>query len=358
MASSQSIRPPTIHDVARVAKLSKSTVSNVIRDAVGVHPTTRERVRAAITELGYQTNIVARQLVQRKTTMLGIVIGELTNPFHAEMAKLIEELAASYGYQVMFCNTRADREVELGGIRSMLEHRVAGLLFLDCKDAAERARHLIPARVPAIFVACSADWGDVVAVDEVAGARAATDYLIDQGHRRIWHLTEATETRPVLFDRARGYAEAMRAAGLPATSFALGSTAGTVVIAQEQRSLIDILNAATGPTAVFAATDALALQIMGLAERLGRPVPAALSVIGFDDACCAGHARLGLTTIAQPKRDLARRAVETLVRRVAGDRPDEPSRQLLDFELMVRSSTAPLGRVRQPARAYAGLASA
>ncbi|MBW4024153.1 MAG: LacI family transcriptional regulator [Proteobacteria bacterium] len=208
MASSPSIRPPTIHDVARVAKLSKSTVSNVVRNAVGVHPTTRERVKTAITELGYQTNIVARQLVQRKTSVLGIVIGDLTNPFHAEMAMLVEGLAAAQGYQVMFCNTRADPEAELCGIRSMLEHRVAGLLFLDCKDAAERARHLIPARVPAIFVACRADWGDVVAVDEVAGACAATAYLLAQGHRRIWH-------RPRLRTRGPCSRTARKATGRP-----------------------------------------------------------------------------------------------------------------------------------------------
>lgn len=355
MASSPSIRPPTIHDVARVAKLSKSTVSNVVRNAVGVHPTTRERVKTAITELGYQTNIVARQLVQRKTSVLGIVIGDLTNPFHAEMAMLVEGLAAAQGYQVMFCNTRADPEAELCGIRSMLEHRVAGLLFLDCKDAAERARHLIPARVPAIFVACRADWGDVVAVDEVAGACAATAYLLAQGHRRIWHLTEAADTRPMLSDRAKGYGEAMRAAGLPVTTFTLGSAGDTVTVGRAVLRLSDVLAAADAPTAIFAATDAQALQIMGLAERLGRPVPGALSVIGFDDACCAGHARLGLTTVAQPKEDLARIAVETLVRRAGGDCPDEPRRQLLAFELMVRSSTAPPARAARP-RAFAELA--
>jgi LacI family transcriptional regulator len=181
VATQPYVRPPTIHDVARVAKLSKSTVSNVIRNAVGVHPATRERVQAAIVELGYQTNIVARQLVQQRTSILGMVVGDLDNPFHAEMAKLIEGQAAAQGYQVMFCNARTERDPDLNGIQRMLEHRVAGLLFLSCRSAAERARHLISGRVPAVFVACNAGWGDVVSVDERAGAMAATALLISAG---------------------------------------------------------------------------------------------------------------------------------------------------------------------------------
>jgi LacI family transcriptional regulator len=306
--------------VARVAKLSKSTVSNVIRNAIGVHPATRERVQAAIVELGYQTNIVARQLVQQRTSILGIVIGDLINPFHAEMAKLIEAFAAAHGYQVMFCNARTDRDPELNGIRRMLEHRVAGLLFLSCRAAAEQARQLIGTRVPAVFVACSAGWGDVVSVDERAGAVAATAHLIAEGHRTIWHLAEEAPDGTNPCDRHLGYTEAMIAAGLQPRTVCIGQHGETAVI-----------GGATMPIA-----DAL----LGECGRLGLGVPDRLSVLGFDDAGCAGHARLGLTTVAQPKEQLARLAVETLVLRVSGAAGPEPSRHLLGFQLMLRHSTA------------------
>ncbi len=340
MATQPYVRPPTIHDVARVAKLSKSTVSNVIRNAIGVHPATRERVQAAIVELGYQTNIVARQLVQQRTTILGIVIGDLVNPFHAEMAKLIEGFAAAHGYQVMFCNARTDRDPELNGIRRMLEHRVAGLLFLSCRAAAEQARHLISARVPAVFVSCNAGWGDVVAVDERAGAVAATAHLILQGHRSIWHLTEEPPDSINPCDRHLGYVEAMTAVGLPPMTLCISRDGETAVIGGATMPLADALLGENGPTAIFAVNDARAMQIMGLAEQLGLGVPDKLSVLGFDDAICAGHARVGLTTVAQPKEQLAQLAVETLVRRVTGVAGPEPSRQLLGFQLMVRTSTA------------------
>jgi LacI family transcriptional regulator len=332
---------PTIHDVARVAKLSKSTVSNVIRNAVGVHPQTRERVQAAIAELGYQTNIVARQLVQQRTTVLGIVIGDLINPFHAEMAKLIEGFTASRGYQVMFCNTRTDEDVELIGIRSMLEHRVAGLLFLCCGNTAERARHLIAGRVPAVFVGCSAGWGDVVAVDDVAGARTATTYLLDEGHRRIWHFAGDAGALLRPCDRRLGYWQAMERAGLPPVCFALSEERNTALIDEQAIPLEQVFAGDSAPTAFVAVNDSCALQIIEAAERLGIAVPERLSVIGFDDASYARHARVGLTTVAQPKEALARLAVETLVRRLSGEVAEGPCRQILDFQLVTRTSTAP-----------------
>lgn len=358
MATQLYNRPPTIHDVARVAKLSKSTVSNVIRNAIGVHPTTRERVQAAIVELGYQTNIVARQLVQQRTTILGIVIGDLANPFHAEMAKLIEGFAATHGYQVMFCNARTERDPELNGIQRMLEHRVAGLLFLSCRSAAEQARHLISARVPAAFVCCNAAWGDVVSVDERAGAMAATSLLISDGHQSIWHLAEepADDRHPC--DRALGYAEAMTLAGLEPKEMCLGQDGRTAVIGGAVMPLRDALLGEGGPTAIFAVNDARAVQIIGIAEQLGVTVPDRLSVFGFDDAAWAGHARLGLTTVAQPKEQLAQLAVETLIRRITGGAVPEPIQQFLGFQVMFRHSTAAPDRAPESLQGFPALVSA
>ena len=340
MATQQYLRPPTIHDVARVAKLSKSTVSNVIRNASGVHPATRERVQAAIVELGYQTNIVARQLVQQRTSIFGIVIGDLANPFHAEMAKLIEGFAAAHGFQVMFCNAPTDRDPDTGGIRRMLEHRVAGLLFLSCRSAAEQARHLIGSRVPAVFVSCSAGWGDVVSVDERAGALTAISHLIAEGHRSIWHLADEPTDARYLCERHLGYSDAMSAAGLQPRTLCIGRDDETAVIGGVAMPIADVLLGEDRPTAIFAVNDMRAMQIMGIAEQLGIGVPDKLSVLGFDDAGCAGHIRMGLSTIAQPKEQLAQLAVDTLVRRVSGGAGLELSRQLLGFQLMLRHSTA------------------
>jgi len=167
--SSSIARSPTILDVARRAGVSKSTVSNVIRDADCVAPPMRARVQAAISQLNYRPNALARQLVQQRTTMFGVVVGDLANPFHAEMAKQIELHAAAQGYRTMFVNTQAD-EAEAAGLESLLEYRVAGILFLAHAETTKRARQLVAGKVPAVFVTCSTDWGDVVCGDDRRGA--------------------------------------------------------------------------------------------------------------------------------------------------------------------------------------------
>ncbi|WP_419758147.1 LacI family DNA-binding transcriptional regulator [Acidisoma sp.] len=358
MATQPYVRPPTIHDVARVAKLSKSTVSNVIRNAVGVHPATRERVQAAIVELDYQTNIVARQLVQQRTSILGIVIGDLADPFQAEIAKLIGGFTAALSYQVMFCNAPSDGNPEAEGIRRMLEHRVAGLLFLSCRAAAEQARHLIGSRVPSVFVCCSAGWGDVVSIDERAGALTAISHLIVEGHRAIWHLADAPSDSRYACDRELGYADAMLAAGLQPRTLCISRDGETATIGGVAMPIADVLLGDERPTAVFAVNDMRALQIMQIAERLGLGVPDKLSVLGFDDAGSAGHGRMELSTIAQPKEQLAQLAVDTLVRRIAGGAGTEPARHLLGFQLMLRRSTATHHQATERLESFPALLSA
>ena len=156
MISGKSIaQAPTILDVARRANVSKSTVSNVVRGIRGVAAAKRARVLEAIEALGYRPNILARQLVQRRTTIFGVVVGDLGNPFHAEMAKQVERHASARGYRTMFCNARAEEAAELAGIQSLLEYRVAGILFLAHTGASTRAREFVEGVVPTVFVTCS-----------------------------------------------------------------------------------------------------------------------------------------------------------------------------------------------------------
>ena len=149
-------RHATIFDVARTAGVSKSTVSNVIRGVEGVAPQTRVRVQEALEQLGYRPNVLARQLVQQRTTTLGVVVGDLGNPFYAEMAKQIERAAAGRGYHAMFCNTQGDDEAETSGLESLMEYRAAGIVFLSHPADREAARGVVEGRVPVVFVTCAA----------------------------------------------------------------------------------------------------------------------------------------------------------------------------------------------------------
>src|SRR6266571_8239102 len=143
-------RHPTILDVASLAGVSKSTVSNVVRGVTSVSEATRRRVAAAIEELGYRPNVLARQLVQQRTSILGVVVGDLANPFFAEMAKSVERHAAARGYTAMFCNTEGDSESELAGVETLLQHRVAGIVFLAFSGDARTRQAVLQHQVPVV----------------------------------------------------------------------------------------------------------------------------------------------------------------------------------------------------------------
>ncbi|MCB8883593.1 LacI family DNA-binding transcriptional regulator [Acidisoma cellulosilytica] len=334
-------KPATIHDVARLARVSKSTVSNVIRDVPGVNPETRERVQEAIRTLEYRPNVVARQLVQQRTTLLGIVIGDLSNPFYAEMAKFVESFAAAHGYQLMFCNTQVDENTELDGIRSLIEHRVAGLLFLAYAGDAESARQAVGEQLPIVFLTCDAGWGDVVAVDDFAAARAGTQHLIDLGHRRIAYFADTVHEARAERARQGGYALALQEAGLTPSILRWHDRPQLVEAGGSICTIQTALTAPERPTAIFAANDLHAVDILDAADQASLRVPEDLSVVGFDDIAISRIARINLTTIAQPKEALARLAVDLIVGRIGGKVQGAHQRHSLPFTLLQRRTTGP-----------------
>lgn len=316
---------PTILDVAETSGVSKSTVSNVIRGAAGVAPETKRRVLEAIAALGYRPNAVARQLVQRRTSTFGLLVGDLANPFYSELAKLVERRASQAGYATMICNTDGRPELESARVESLLEHRVAGIIMLQFSGAASVVGELLAQGVP-LAVASWEERSDCVSVDDEAGARLAVEHLLALGHRRIAYLS--SELVEPVTDGARfeGYRSALEGAGLEPRSLRWEDVAD---------SLADV------PTAFFVSNDVVAIQLVEALEERGLRVPADVSVAGFDDIALAGLRRISLTTVAQPREQLAQLVVELLLRRIE-DGDGLPLQQLrLEPTLVVRGSTAP-----------------
>lgn len=333
-------RPPTIVDVARFAGVSKSTVSNVIRNATCVKPEMRARVVEAITTLGYRPNVLARQLVQQRTMILGVVVGDLANPFHAEMARQIERHASFHGYRVMFVNIQTD-EAEPAGLESLLEYRVAGIIFLAHAGMVERTRQLIAGKVPTVFVTCSADWGDVVRGEDLQGAKDAARHLISLGHHRIAYFADPIVEDAA--DRARraGYRAVMAEAGLQPMVFHWRRSPPGLLRGSREVTLEEILLGPKRVTAIFSSNDLGAIELLDCADKLGIRVPQDLSIVGFDDIVLARLARINLTTIAQPQENLAELAIDTLARRISGTLPPGPVRRTVELTLVLRGSTAP-----------------
>ena len=330
-------RSPTILDVADRAGVSKSTVSNVIRGGVGVSGETRRKVDSAIQQLRYRPNILARQLVQQRTNILGVVVGDLANPFYAEMAKSVERQAAARGYTAMFCNTEGDSASELAGIEMLLAQRVAGVVFLAFSGDSRTMRETLQHEVPAVFLGCHEDWGDVVAVDDELGGRLATRHLIEAGHRRLAFLSipELSDSS----DQAR-YVGCVKEAGDSVTRISWSPKTDHAEIDGKACDLRDLFVGENRVTGVFASNDVAAVDLMEFADRVGLRVPGDISIVGFDDVPMAGLARIALTTVAQPRDELARRGIETIIERIEGRLIGKPTATLVGVKLVQRRSTS------------------
>jgi LacI family transcriptional regulator len=336
-------RPPTILDVASEAGVSKSTVSNVVRGLPGVSEATRTRVRSAIDQLGYRPNILARQLVQQRTNILGVVVGDLANPFFAEMAKLVERHAAARGYTTMFCNTEGDIKSEIAGVETLLEYRVAGIVFLTFSGDSRTMRETLQHKVPVVFVSCNEDWGDVVSVDDARGGMLGTKHLIESGHRRIAYVSIPELEDKSDVSRWQGYGEALAEAGLgPVVRIDWSPPSDHAAVDGVDRKLVDVFRGSERVTAVFASNDVAAIALQEFADRVDLGVPKDLSIVGFDDVPMAGLARISLTTVAQPRDELARLGIATIADRIERKLKGPPRTTLVGVHLVARMSTAPL----------------
>jgi LacI family transcriptional regulator len=318
-------------------------VSNVVREFPGVSESTRRRVRAAIDQLGYRPNVLARQLVQQRTNILGVVVGDLANPFFAEMAKLVERHAAARGYTAMFCNTEGDSQSEVAGVETLLEYRVAGIVFLTFSGDSRTMRETLQHQVPVVFVGCHEEWGDVVSVDDVRGAKLGTKHLVDGGHRRIAYVSipELEDASDV--SRLHGHEEALEDAGLgPVVRISWSPPSDHASVDRIDRELVDLFKGPERITAVFASNDVAAIALQEFADRMDLRVPGDLSIVGFDDVPMAGFARISLTTVAQPRDELARLGIATIADRIERKVKGPPRTTLVEVSLVTRRSTAPL----------------
>jgi DNA-binding LacI/PurR family transcriptional regulator len=316
-------------------------VSNVVR-GVEVSEATRDRVLRAIERLNYKPNAIARQFVNQRTTMLGVLVGDLSNPYYAQMAQVAERAAFGHGYTTMFCNIEGEENIAAAGVEALLEHRVAGVVFLAFVSGASPLEDALKrAAVPIVFLGLSEQWGDSVGPQDTQGGRLATEHLLSLGHERIAYVRTPLVERSG--DRARyaGYRTAMRKAGQVATTpLEWEPGADTVRTGRARLELADALARPDGPTALFVSNDIGAIAMIEACETLGFDVPGKISIVGFDDIALAGLHRISLTTVAQSLDFQAERAVALLMERIENPRI-EPRHESVPVALEVRDSTGP-----------------
>ena len=329
-------RSPAMTDVARLAGVSHQTVSRVLNDHPNVKEQTRLRVRAAIAELGYRPNRAARALVTGRSQLIGIVAQNSTLYGPASMLAAFEQAAAEAGFAVSVGSVgRLDRESIAGAVQRHLDQRVAGLVVIAPVASAGEALEDMPAGVPLVTIDGDPQRAHaLVTVDQTAGARAATQHLLEAGHRTVWHVSGPPEWYDAA-GRVEGWRQALVAAGaevpppLPADwTAAAGYTAGRMLARMPE------------VTAVFAANDHQALGLLRAFSEHGRRVPHDVSVVGFDDVPEAGYFIPPLTTIRPAFNAVARAGLDLLLAQMGDDERGAPGRVVLAPELIVRESVA------------------
>ncbi|WP_029149277.1 LacI family DNA-binding transcriptional regulator [Microbacterium indicum] len=324
----------TITDVARAAGVSVATVSKVINGRDGIAAATTDRVLKVVADLGYERSLVAASLRGNRTNVIGVLVAEF-EPFALQLLAGMNDALSATRYDVLAYAGAVSAGSHQGWENRSLS-RLGGTL-IDGAILVTPTVTLPKASIPIVAIDphSGARGAATVDTDNLDGARAATRHLIESGHTRIAHLRGRDDLESAAL-RERGYREALDDAGIPALPDLV--VAGGYRAEESTRAAHDLLALPEPPTAVFAANDVSALEMMRVAAERGLSVPGDLSVVGFDDIPAAtAH---GLTTVRQPLGDMGRAAVDMMVRLLADDAAAENVR--LPAELVVRSSTARL----------------
>lgn len=323
-----------------MAGVSHSTVSRALRESPLIRPETVARIQRIARETGYSASAVARSLATSKTEAIGVVVTSIADPFNGEVVAGVEEVANEHGHTVILANSQGDPGRELAVVQSFQARRLDGILVASSRIGAIHTRLLAELQVPIVLLnnQHASGFAHSVRVDNVNGAYQAARHLVQLGHKRIAYLGDTFGLESDA-ERHAGYRQALVESGLRAVPQLAVRGDGKPEGAREAcRRLFSL---ARRPTAILCYNDMSALGVLHEAAQRGIPVPAELSVTGFDDIFFAEYLNPPLTTVRQPKRELGRRAAQMLFALLRGDKTEIDI--LVRGELIKRVSTAAPG---------------
>lgn len=327
-----------------MAGVSVATVSRTLSRPEKVAESTREKVMQAVEESGYVTNVLASNFRRRKTESIVVLVPDIANPFYSRIIQEIEAVARDNGYQILLGETRQDPEMEKS-YAQLAQRRIAdGIICLGMHIPFKHRpmRKSVDPNWPPLVMACEY-MGDIpvptVAIDNRGAARDATRHLIDLGHKRIAYIGGPPDFS-LSRDRLKGFRAALSRAGLKPLEDGIHS--GDFSLQSGYSAAQGLFSQSRLPTAVFCASDEIAIGAIRAAQEQGLQVPRDISIVGFDDIQMAGFSNPPLTTVRQPTVEFGRRATQMMLQILAGKKLPE-NRIVLPHELVVRDSTAKAG---------------
>lgn len=327
----------TIYDVAREANVSMATVSRVVNNNPNVKPSTRKKVLRTIEELGYRPNAVARGLASKKTTTVGAIIPDISSIFFSELARGIEDIATMYDYNIILSNSDQNKDKEVQLINTMLEKQVDGILFMGGNIGEEHVNTFASSSAPVVLAATYDEQGKIpsVNIDYKAAAYEATNLLMDKGHKHPAFIGGQVDVQ-LNADKYEGYLQALEDASVKVDedfiikdsySYHEGIEAIKKLMSHDEK-----------PTAVFVASDEMAIGVIHGAQDLGYDVPKDLQVFGFNNTRLATMVRPTLSTIIQPMYDLGAVAMRLLTKYMNKEDVGE-TQVILPHRIIERDST-------------------
>ena len=337
--SSKKPKPPSMYDVARVAGVSQTTVSFVVNSVpnTNIPEETRERVWAAIEELGWRPNAMARGLSLQRSHTIGFVSDEIAIEPHA--GKIIQgahDAAWAQNKMLLVINTDSNSDIERAAMEMMLERQVEGLIYATMYHRPVKFLAAFQ-QVPTVLLDCYVEDRSLPSIvpDEVQGGRSATELLLQNGHRRIGFINYV-EPIPATLGRLKGYKDALASYGISFDPSLVCSGEGNAE--DGYRSAARLMQLPQRPTALFCFKDEMALGVYDAVKELGLTIPDDVAIVGFDNLeLIAAHLRPPLSTIELPHYAMGQWAVQYLLNHVDGSYL-EPIQYTIACPLITRAS--------------------
>ena len=331
-------RPATIIDVAKEAGVSPKTVSRVVTGNGYVSDKTLQRVKQAIDQLGYRVNRAAQRLVSDRSTIIGLIVPTVSNPFFPEVFASIQETALANDYTVSVFETLNQPDLERRAINLLNEHRAAGLIVYIPQLPDEELQNLLQHHSATVLIGHNSlrDVAGIVRVDLYDAAVQAVNHLVKIGRQHIAYLQSGINTHQhVNLERVNGLHAALDRHQLPIEPKYFVQCNGTMTDARH--TIETLLKQYPEVDSIICHHDMLAYGALDACDSLNIPVPDQVAVVGFDDISLSSLQRISLTTLQFPKAEIGSQAVQMLVKRIGGDL--SPMEVIFKTKLIQRSST-------------------
>lgn len=330
----------TITDVARIANVSKASVSAVLNNKPTVSPKTREKILKVIKKLNYRPNEVARSLSSRKTKSIGLVIKEIDNPYFARVMKGVFDVCCEQGFTVLLGSSELSPAQEFQSIETLTLQRVDGLIISPLQGLDSNFTYLadlIHDGYPLVMLGTVKNYTtNIVDVNNVSAAYQAVSYLIRLGHTGIAYFSGPAYSAHS-FDRFEGYQHALIDHKIPIRKDYIFEV-GSYIANGYQAGKNFFSNQSIIPSAVFCYNDLVAIGLIDALIELGIKVPEQVSVIGFDDIDICASVKIPLTTIHVPAYEIGRKASDLLIRQIQNSNQSDNEKIILETKLIERNS--------------------